>query len=162
MKKLVLLLIIALVSPLANANELVFGAKVELLDIDFSGVDDDPTVVGSFKLGYEFLQLGIAEIGVEGEFSTSLTDGEIAGQDYSYEAVTLAASIRTAGPVYAIGRVGLTDADIDLPNGTLSDDGTLIGIGVGFSLGVRTELEFTQIDYDDIGDAEMITVSFSF
>lgn len=137
--------------------ELLIGAKAGLLDYDVSG--SDPGVNGSVQLGYEVLDLVAADIAIEGELSTSLVDGETpGGADVSFESKAIYASLRTAGPVYFIGRVGFADAEIE----DTSDSDVSTGIGIGFStLGLRWEVEYTTYKVKDV-DVDYITLGLSF
>jgi hypothetical protein len=136
--------------------ELLIGAKAGLVDYDVSG--SDPGVNGSVQLGYEILNLIAADIAIEGELTTSLADGEIIGQDVGFESTGVYASLRTAGPVYFIGRVGYADTEIE----NVDDSGTSMGVGVGFStLGLRWEVEYTTYEVKDV-DVDYITLGLSF
>lgn len=137
--------------------ELLIGAKAGLVDYDVSG--SDPGVNGSVQLGYEVLDLIAADIAIEGELSTSLVDGSAPnGDDVSFESKGIYASLRTAGPVYFIGRVGFADAEIN----NTSDTDTSVGVGVGFStLGLRWEVEYTTYTVKDV-DVNYVTLGLSF
>lgn len=144
--------------------ELLIGAKAGLVDYDVSG--SDPGVNGSVQLGYEFLDLGVADIAIEGELSTSLADGEIFGTDVSLDTLGVFASLRTAGPVYVIGRVGMVDAEVEGGGISIDDTNTSMGVGIGFSTaGLRWEIEYTTYEIEtsltDI-DIDYITLGLSF
>lgn len=136
--------------------ELLIGAKVGLVDYDTSS--SDPAVNGSFQLGYEILDLVAADIAIEGEISTSLVDGEIGTADAGFESTGVYASLRTAGPVYFIGRIGFVDAEIE----GFDDSDTSMGVGVGFStMGLRWEVEYTTYEIETL-DVNYITLGLAF
>lgn len=144
--------------------ELLIGAKAGLVDYDVSG--SDPGVNGSVKLGYEVFDLIAADIAVEAELSTSLTDGEIPVMGTSFDAsldtMGVYASLITAGPVYFIGRVGYVDAEIDIGGVSFDDSGTSMGVGLGFSTaGLRWEVEYTTYEVENV-DVNYITLGLSF
>lgn len=140
--------------------ELLIGAKAGLVDYDVSG--SDPGVNGSVKLGYEVFDLIAADIAVEAELSTSLTDGEILGADASLDTMGVYASLTTAGPVYFIGRVGYVDAEVDIGGTSFDDSGTSMGVGIGISTaGLRWEIEYTTFEVEDT-DVNYITLGLSF
>lgn len=144
--------------------ELLVGAKAGVVDYDISG--SDPGVNGSVKLGFEVFDLIAADIAVEAELSTSLTDGEIPFMGTSFDAsldtMGVYASLITAGPVYFIGRVGYIDAEVDVGGVSFDDSGTSMGAGIGISTaGLRWEIEYTTFEIEDI-DINYITLGLSF
>jgi hypothetical protein len=140
--------------------ELLIGAKAGVVDYDVSG--SDPGVNGSVQLGYEVLDLIAADIAIEGELTTSLTDGEILGQDASFESKGVYVSLRTAGPVYFIGRVGYVDAEAEIGGLSFDDSDTSMGAGIGFSTaGLRWEVEYTTYEIENT-DINYITLGLSF
>ena len=154
MKKIIagLVLSAALIPINAQANELIFGVKGGIHKVDASNFDPAPLV--SAQISYEFLDLAVADIAVELEVGKSLSDGEFDGlgvkEDFSVTTAGLYLSARTAGPIYAIGRIGVANTELDFDSGDENDEtGIAIGAGLGFSLGVRTEVELTRYDVDD-------------
>ncbi|HEX7027050.1 MAG TPA: hypothetical protein VF268_07395, partial [Gammaproteobacteria bacterium] len=140
--------------------ELLIGAKAGAVDYDIGG--SDPGVNGSFRLGFEVFDLVAADIAVEAEVSTSLTDGEIGGADASLDTTGVYASLITAGPVYFIGRVGYVDAEVDIGGTTFDDSGTSMGAGIGISTaGLRWEIEYTTFEVENV-DINYITLGLSF
>lgn len=144
----------------AAAGELLLGAKAGLVDYDLPS--SDPGINGSFMLGYEFLNLGVADIAVEGELSTSLVDGEVdtpfGSSDLEFESLGAYLSARTAGPIYAIGRVGIVNGEINQTD----DTEPAMGIGIGFStVGLRWELEYTAYEVENV-DIDYISLGLSF
>jgi hypothetical protein len=146
------------------AAEMVIGVKGGTVDYDISG--SDPGLNGSVQLAFDIFDIGIADIAVEGELSTSLADGELpsglADPEVSFQSTGLYASLRTVGPVYVIARVGAVKAEIEFSNGGTADDsGTATGLGVGFSAGLRMELELTNYEIEDL-EINYLTLGFGF
>ena len=157
-----------LYSTTASA-EFVIGVKGGAVDNDSDG--SDAGLNGSIQLAFDIFDIGIADIALEGEYSTSLTDAEIdvgpATLDTSLDTTGLYASLRTAGPVYVIARVGYAKTDIEIDGvGSDDDTGVATGLGVGFSMGLRMEIEYTKYtpEFDSLGDVdiEYLTLGFAF
>lgn len=149
----------------AAADELVLGGKVGAFNIDFEQVDQsDPFLAAAVDLGYEFLDLAGLRLGAELQFTTSLTDGEMNLRDYSYQSVGAFMSLRTLGPVYFIGRLGYIDAHITPENtASIDDNGTTVGLGIGFNTGIRWELELDGVQYQDADNKGLfLSVGLSF
>lgn len=103
----------------------------------------------SAQVGYEFLDLTAVALAAELELGKTLSkvkfdDNE--GDSFKASATVMSGyvSARTLGPVYAIGRVGYAQTKLSLPEGSVTFKKPAIGAGVGFSLGVRSEIELTQ------------------
>lgn len=149
----------------AASAEIVIGAKAGTVDFDTEG--SDPALNGSIQLAFDIFDIGIADIALEGEYSTSLTEGEIdlgilGAQDVSFESTALYLALRTAGPVYVIARAGYASTEIEFENGgTADDDGVATGLGVGFSMGLRMEIEYTNYEIEDL-DINYLTLGFAF
>ncbi len=153
------ILALAAATPPAFAEEIILGVKIGAADPDADGFDAIST--GSVQLGYEFVDLIAVDVALEAEYSTSLSDAEGPAGDYSYEHKGLFASVRSIGPVYFIGRVGYIDAEIDQAGGAVSDSGAAYGVGIGFSAGVRWELEWTTYEFEE-NDTNQITLHLAF
>jgi hypothetical protein len=152
----------------AAAAEVVIGVKGGTAEFDVAGAD--PALNGSIQLAFDILDIGIADIALEGEYSTSLTDGEIntflGPVDVSLETTGLYAALRTVGPIYAIARAGYAQTEIESNGLSADDEGVAMGVGVGFSMGMRMEIEYTKYEpeFDVIGDLkiEYLTLGFAF
>jgi outer membrane immunogenic protein len=150
------------------AAEMAIGVKGGKIDYDVEGTD--PGLNGSLQLAFDIFDLGLADIAIEGEYSTSLTDGEIdfgpATLDTSFESMAVYASLRTAGPVYVIARVGYANTEVEVEGFSEDDTGIATGLGVGFSMGLRMEIEYTKYEpeFDTLGDfdVEYLTLGFAF
>jgi hypothetical protein len=161
------MLVASLYSTMASA-EFVIGVKGGTVDYDAPHASTDAGLNGSIQAAFDIFDIGIADIALEGEYSTSLTDAEIANQDTSLNTTGLYASLRTAGPVYVIARVGYAKTKIEIDGvGSDDDTGVATGLGVGFSLGLRMELEYTKYTHefeDPFGDVDIkyLTLGFAF
>lgn len=146
-----------LISATAQADEILVGAKAAMVDYDVQ--NSDAGINGTFTLGYEFLNLGAADLAVEGELSLPVLDTEINNVDRGFESLGVFAALRTAGPVYFVGRAGLVNGEID--PGT-DDTEPALGAGVGFSGGgLRWEVEYTAYEVENV-DVDAISVGLSF
>ena len=143
---LLTLALCSLTNPV-QAGDFFGGIKAGIVDPEASGFD--PTTTASAQLGYEFADFWIFDVAVEGEITRSITDGDAPGGDYSYEQNSVFTSLRTAGPVYFTARAGFVDARIEQPGRSSSDDGIAYGIGVGFSTGIRWEIEWTTYEFNN-------------
>jgi len=152
------LLALALGIP-AQAGEFIAGIKVGVVDIEASGFD--PITTASLQLGYEFTDLLVLDVALEGEITRSLSDADGPGGDYSYEDAGIFASLRSAGPVYVIARAGLVDVRLEQDSGSSSDSGAAYGLGLGFSTGIRWEIEWTTYDFED-DDINRVSFHLSF
>jgi hypothetical protein len=127
-----------------SAGGLFFGAKTGPMIIDSSAVKTDPTNVGVL-IGYE-LGVVVGDLSVEGELTTSTSDGKLKPNGTKFDVDTIAAylAFRTAGPLYLKAKGGFMQ--VDAGN---SDTGASYGIGVGFGIGIaQLELEYTQTSLD--------------
>lgn len=163
--KLMALILAGLNSVSTAADELVLAGKIGAFNIDFAEVDQsDPFFAAAVDLGYEFINLPGLNIGAELQLVTSLTDGDMNLRNYSYESVGAFLSLRTSGPVYFIGRMGYIDAQITPENAnTIDDNGTAVGLGIGFNTGIRWELELDGVQYNDTENKGLfLSVGLSF
>lgn len=123
-----------------------FGANTGPMMIDLPGYDD-PTNAG-LLLGHEW-GVVLGDIGLQGEFTTSIDDGAVGGQDVSVSTQALYGVFRSAGPFYLIGKVGMLREEVEIGGHSETDTGASVGAGLGISLGIaRIELEYTQIESD--------------
>jgi hypothetical protein len=159
----------------AASAEMVIGVKAGA--VDYPDIDSDPGLNGSVQLAFDVLDLGFADIAVEGELSETLTEAEFhfgsANVDASLQTAGVYAALRTAGPVYVIARIGYAKTDIEFEAGGLStstdDEGVAKGIGIGFSMGIRMEIEYTQYEHEidfpgtsGKGEIDYLTLGFGF
>ena len=147
--------------PAAQASELIAGVKLGVVEPDLSGFD--PISTGSIQLGYEFADLVAIDVALEGEFATSLdsADAPAPANEYDYSHAGLFLSIRNAGPIYGIARAGIIETTIEQQGVDDSDSGTAYGLGLGFSTGVRLEVEWTRYEFRD-NDMNQLTLHMAF
>ena len=172
-----LLVLVAFITPTASAGELLIGAKAGVMDPEFDHsaiIKDDPFATATVGIGYEFLDLLAVDIGAELEYTTSLSDTDINGIDFSYESTGLILSVRSAGPIYVVGRAGRVEYEFTASNSitvpipglsftNIEDDADVIGVGIGFSTGLRWEIQLDNHSYKDFdGSAQHLTFALSF
>lgn len=132
-------------APAAMADW-TFGANAGKMMIDASGVDD-PTNAG-VVIGKEW-GVVFGDAAVEAEFTTSIDDGSFLGNDVNVDTQAIYGAIRTAGPVYVIGKLGVLREEVEIGSISDTDTGMSAGIGVGFSVGLaQLELQYTVVEED--------------
>lgn len=138
-----LLAALALIWSCGASAEGYFGVVAGLMDVDLPG---DSPVNGGLRGGYRWT----SGWGVEGEATTSLSDGEFASVDYSLTTVAFYGTYRTPGSVYFAARAGALYEDVDAGIANGSDTGLSAGLGVGFEAGeqMNLQLEYTLIETD--------------
>ena len=136
---------VLLISTQSHAEGLTFGAKVGPMQLDVSDTED-PTNAG-VTIGYEF-GLGLGDLGFEGEFTTTVKDGKIGGENLKIDTVGGYATYRSPGFIYLKGRVGYVAWDAAQTLGESDKDSSgSYGLGLGVSLKVvKFELEYARID----------------
>jgi len=152
-----LLAAVALLPPCtAIAGDVYLGAKAGPMQVDIGGADD-PTNIG-FTLGYE-LGVLVADIAIEGEYTTTLDEGTVSGSGIEVDTVGLFLALRTAGPLYFKARAGMASVDTTVGSSESSESGVAYGVGVGFGIGlVRLEIEYTAME----GDTRFLSVGAQF
>lgn len=172
-----LLCFIGFTGSAAYAGELLIGGKVGVISPEFdNNVSTDVFPAATLGIGYEFLDLIAVDIAAELEYTNSLSDGSIGNFDHSYESLGLIFSLRTAGPIYFIGRAGYIDQEFDF-TGTAppatdfspKDSALMAGVGIGFSTGLRWEIQLDNLSYqndDNVvnneGSAYYLNIGLSF
>jgi hypothetical protein len=155
-KRLLSLAVLATGLYASSASAVEIGVKAGLIDYD--APDSDMGVNGSFQIGADVADLKFADIALEAEFATSLLEGEIFNQDADFQSLGVYGSLRTAGPVYFIGRAGLANVEINEED----DTDLSLGFGIGFStVGLRWEIEYTTYEVEDL-DINYISLGLSF
>jgi outer membrane immunogenic protein len=141
----------------ASAGGLYFGAKTGSMIIDNSNVKTDATNVG-VVVGYE-LGVVLGDLAVEGELTTSTSDGEYkGGGNFNVDTAAAYLAFRTAGPIYLKAKGGYLQVSGDVK----SDSGVSYGLGVGFGIGIaQLELEYTQTAIDP-SDVAFVSVGVQF
>ena len=152
----VILFVVA--SPLAAANQFYVGIKGGLMKPDAGGYDD--AVNAAVLLGFEFLDLDVGSIAIEGEYTETISEGDatfggIRG-DWDIETYAIYGVFRTRGTLFFKGKIGYLHEDVSSTVGgfgaTGSDSGLSLGIGGGLRIGYygSVELEYTIIE-EDVG-----------
>lgn len=130
----------------AQAADWYFGVTAGPMMIDTPSLND-PTNVG-LLLGREW-SVGLGDVGLEGEFTATIDEGSLGGQDVSISTQALYAAFRSAGALYLIGKVGVLREEVEIGAASATDTGASVGAGVGLSLGIaRVELQYTVIESD--------------
>lgn len=139
------LLITAGFVPAAAADWYV-GVNTGPMLIDAAGVSD-PTNAG-VMIGHEW-GVVLGDVGVQGEFTSTIDEGSLAGNEVSVSTQAVYGVFRTAGALYLIAKAGVLREEVEIGGASDSDSGGAMGLGVGFSLGVaQLELEYTQVEQD--------------
>lgn len=149
-QKVVALGLLMLVAHSAlGADGLYLGVSGGVMDHNESGYDN-ATNLGA-RIGYEFLNVGLGDLGVEGEFTGTVSDGTFpVAANWSVNTFSGFGVLRTAGPVYIKGRAGLTYWDLSTMG--VSRDGVdfSYGLGLGISIGLaQLEFEYTKLGGDN-------------
>ncbi len=137
------------IAPAAMAD-VYLGVNAGPMLIDGAGFDDP--INAGVTIGKEW-SVGAGDIGVQGEFTTTINDGSFVAFPYVYDVSintqAVYGAFRTAGPVYLIAKAGLLREEVDIGGYSSTDTGLAGGIGLGFSLGVaQLELEYTMVEQD--------------
>jgi len=140
----------------ALAGDLYFGVKTGSMITDSSAVKTDPTNAGVL-IGYE-LGVVLGDLAVEGELTTSTSDGEYeGGGKFDLDTIAAYLAFRSAGPFYFKAKGGFLQVD----GYSGSDTGVSYGIGVGLGIGIaQVELEYTQTAVDP--DLAFVSVGVQF
>ncbi|GAB2509139.1 outer membrane beta-barrel protein [Microbulbifer agarilyticus] len=128
-----------------------FGAVAGLMATDIDG--DSPFNAGA-RLGYNWP----SGWGVEGEFTTSLSEGSYDFDayygsetvNYSISTMALYGTYRSQGDVYFKGRLGFLNESVDVEGYSASDSGLSVGLGAGFNISeaLNFEAEYTLVEED--------------
>ncbi|HLU62774.1 MAG TPA: hypothetical protein VKZ99_10550 [Gammaproteobacteria bacterium] len=140
----------------------LLAAPAQALDSDLRikgymvSVDGDDSAATNLGVVYGLDFLGM--IGAEFEASTTISDGEYAGEDYSVTQVGGFATLMTPGPIYFKAKAGLLYNDFEI--GGFSDTNTDPAYGLGLGL-FGLEIEYTRSKLGE-EDLDMLTVAFGF
>lgn len=144
-------------SAYAADGPLYFGLKAGVMDADADGFDGASNF--GVLVGYELRRDTNGSFAVEGEYTRKLTEGDIeiggAHGDWTIETLAGYGVYRTAGNVYAKGKLGLVREEIKVTgfgNSSIAGKDTSLsagaGVGVRFSPETELELELTVIEED--------------
>ena len=124
-----------------------FGTVAGLMKTSING--DSPFNAG-VRAGYNWN----SGFGLEGEYTTSLVDGEASygsfNWDYSISTLGVYGTYRSQGDIYFKGRLGVLNESVDFEGEKESDSGLSAGLGLGFSFSenVNLEAEYTLVEED--------------
>lgn len=131
-------------------NPLYVGAKIGLMDPDRG---DEATNLGVLA-GYTLVEDSNGAFAVEGEYTRTFDDGEIAGADWDIETLAAYLAYRTAGDVFLKAKAGYGwwDVNVDRFATRFEDDDWdfTFGAGVGFRFSRKAglEVEYTVVQED--------------
>ena len=144
-----LLLIVVCFQPQAHAeSDLYYGGKLGFMMFDLEGYDD-PLNAGAL-VGYTVWR----GISVEGEMTTSLSDGKVdvlgTGFDVAVQTFGMFAAYRSGEETYFKAKFGYVNEDIETNGVGVDDTDTSFGIGYGWktSSGPSFEVEYTVVSSD--------------
>ena len=161
----------ALSTQAVAAKEMIFGVKAGA----FSAASNSEAVAPALgaQFSYEFYgNVLLGALTAEFEYMKSVSDGEadfsynglpLNNSDFSVETKSIMVGYRSTGPIYAIARAGVSRVDTEFTTNSNatedeSDTGLAFGVGAGFSLGLRLEVELSQYS-SDVEDFRLLTLS---
>ena len=132
----------------AAADGLYIGARAGIIKNDTSGFDNATNA--GVALGYEFLNVGVGDVAIEGEYTTTIDEGNAPGiSDWETDTMAVYGVLRTGGPVYVQAKAGVINQKLDVGAISNDDTGFTVGLGIGFSLAVaQFELQYTRMEED--------------
>lgn len=140
---------LVVMAPSAFAKDYYLGAKYGAM---MNEIDDyDPAQNLGIVLGYHVLDVGLGDLDVEVDYTSTTSRGDAPAPVNQWEIQTAGgyAVFRTAGMFYFKGKAGLLYEKIKSDIGSADDTGTSFGAGVGVSAGIaQFELEYTVIEQD--------------
>ncbi|MBL1276146.1 MAG: outer membrane beta-barrel protein [Ectothiorhodospiraceae bacterium] len=145
-KGVVLVGLLSLVAVSPVSADWFFGVKTGPMLIDANGISD--TTNTGVVVGYD-IGLVVADVAVEGEFTTTTSDGKFIGNKVEVDTQALYMAFRTGGPFYFKAKAGLVNEEITIGGISETDSGVSYGVGLGFGIGIaQLELELTTIEQD--------------
>lgn len=152
---LALLVAAAAMLTLTPVHAASFAVTTGRVDLDRGG--HDPARTGGVRLGAEVLDVGAAEIDLELDLATDIDPGSTAtGRDWHFRSAGAHVALRTAGPLYLIGRAGVARQRVETDLGDDHATRRGVGLGLGLSAGLL-QLELLAQRYPDSGALEDIT-----
>jgi len=149
-------LVCALSVSTLRAENAYIGASLGIMDADVSGVDEATN--GGLLLGYDVYRHEIFAVSLEGEFTTTVSDGDLqaSGSKGDWDIDTQAAylAFRLGDPFYMKARFGFawTDVSASINESSFhgSDSGVSWGAAVGWMVTERwgLQLDGTMVDSD--------------
>jgi len=135
------------------------GAKIGSVDIDVPGVSNATNL--GVTVGYNINK----NVAIEGELTTSMSDGDIEGfLDYSVNSYAVYVAGRFGDKAYFKVKGGYADTEIDTDFGSESDSGFSFGIGGGYKISDQAsiEAEYTQLYDDNDFSIDFLSVGFNY
>lgn len=140
------------VTATVQAEGWYFGGKLAYFELDIPNVDD-PDNAG-LVVGYDWLKnYGI--IGIEGEFTTTFEEGNLADQKIEMDTAGVYATYKSSGHaskgmgIYFKVKAGAAYHDLSIGATSKDDTNFSGGVGVGLNMAaVSFELEYTILDSD--------------
>lgn len=159
MKRLILLLSICTTSffshsALAGAY---FGVEAASVQVDNAAYSSSLNV-GVF-LGADFTEIGSNPVAFEVDISRKLSDGKVAGFNWSTQTNALFAAMRTGNEAYLKVKLGVhsTETTVSSSNGT--SEGLAYGLGFGIN---NYEIEYTVLKGKNSSDTDINLISVGY
>ena len=135
------------VGSLHAADGLYLGVQAGSMNHDGSGFDNANNL--GLILGYEFLNVALGDIAIEGGYTNTVDKGNAPTGDWEIETLAAYGVFRTAGPLYLKVKGGVLRSNIKESMQSNTSTEFSGGIGGGFSVGIaQFELEYTRIEED--------------
>ena len=135
------------VSALHAADGLYVGVQAGVMNHDRSALDDSTNL--GVTLGYEFLNVALGDIAIEGGYTNTTNKGNAPGGEWEIETLAAYGVFRTAGPLYIKAKAGVLRSDIQVVSGSSQSTEFSAGLGGGISVGIaQFEVEYTRIEED--------------
>ena len=129
------------------ADGLYVGVQAGSMNHDGSGFDSANNL--GVVLGYEFLNVALGDIAIEGGYTNTVDKGNAPVGEWEIETLAAYGVFRTAGPLYLKVKGGLLRSNIKEPMQSNTSTEFSGGIGGGLSVGIaQLELEYTRIEED--------------
>lgn len=144
-------LMLWLITTSTAQAEINVGVAAGPIDIDVPELDSDFGVNVNFTADWQFLDLKIIKLGVEGLASVSIVDGELDNNDASFDAIGGFVTARTGGRFYLVAKAGYQFIEIQSEAGNYEDDGlNSFSAGIGYTLfDVKNEILVTRFEIED-------------
>lgn len=134
-------------STLHAADGLYMGVQAGSMNHDGSAFDNSTNL--GVTLGYEFLNVALGDIAIEGGYTNTVDKGSVPGGDWEIETLAAYGVFRSAGPLYIKGKAGVLRSDIKVLSGSSESTEFSAGLGGGISVGIaQFELEYTRVAED--------------
>ena len=129
------------------ADGLYVGVQAGSMNHDGSGFDGANNL--GVTLGYEFLNVALGDIAIEGGYTNTVDKGNAPAGDWEIETLAAYGVFRTAGRLYLKAKGGVVRSNIKESLQSNTSTELSAGIGGGFSVGIaQFELEYTRIEED--------------